>query len=182
MSDHNASCSDLDLAQILSWRLATPGAAAEPPPQPPYAGFSAAFAPQTPAAQPQAVTAGISPRRFETWDDLLIWALAANGAASGFVMDPEGFAIAAQGSIDVEQAQALGVHLMVALSEVDQPEYPGARAVSIAVEYPPFTLTGMRVARADGAVFTLGLTATDYLTAPAREALRAHSAFNLQHL
>lgn len=181
MSDHSASCSDLELAQILSRRLSSSETAAEPPPQPPYAGFSAAFAKQI-SAGGQAVAAEVAPTRFETWDDLLIWGLAATGSSSGFVMDPEGFAIAAQGSIDVERAQALGVHLMVALGEMDQPEYPGVRSVSIAVEYPPFVLTAMRVARADGAVFTLALTTADHLSAPARDALRTHAVFNLQHL
>ncbi|HPC83488.1 MAG TPA: hypothetical protein PLR87_09005 [Thermoanaerobaculaceae bacterium] len=97
-------------------------------------------------------------------------------------MDPEGFAIAAVGELDAEQAQALGVHLMVALSEADRPEHPGARARAMAVEYPPFTVTGMRITRADGAVFTFGFTASECLEAGVREMIRAQAAFNLQHL
>lgn len=185
MSDHSASCSDLELAGLLSQRLLAPPGAVGPAPEPPYARFSAEHvhparsitrtAPTPPAPVDE-------PTSFPSWEHFLAWALGWSGAAAGFVMDPEGFAIATAGEFDAEQAQALGVHLMVALSEADQPEHPGARARAIAVEYPPFTVTGMRIARADGAVFTLAFTAGECLGLGVRETIRAQAAFNLQHL
>lgn len=185
MNDHSATCSDLELAGLLSQRLLAPPGVAGPSPEPPYTRFSAALieaVPVGPQAAPPTRAPVEEPTSFPSWERFLAWALEWSGAAAGFVMDPEGFAIAAAGELDAEQAQALGVHLMVALSEADQPEHPGDRARAIAVEYPPFTVTGMRITRADGAVFTLGFTAGECLPAGVREAMRAQAAFNLQHL
>lgn len=185
MSDHSVTCSDLELAGLLSQRLLAPPGTTGPAPEPPYTRFSAAVLQAVPAGPQAASPMRVpieGPTSFPSWEQFLVWALEWSGAAAGFVMDPEGFAIAAAGELDAEQAQALGVHLMVALSEADQPEHPGARARAIAVEYPPFTVTGMRITRADGAVFTLAFTAGECLESGVRETIRAQAAFNLQHL
>lgn len=185
MSDHSATCSDLELAGLLSQRLLSPPGATGPISEPPYTRFSAARLEAAPAAAPAPPPAPARPEErvhFSNWDDFLAWTLGWSGATAGFVMDPEGFAIAVAGGLDAEQAQALGVHLMVALSEVDRPEHPGARARAIAVEYPQYTVTALRVTRADGAVFTLAFAASECLEAPLRETIHAQAADNLQHL
>lgn len=185
MSDPSATYSDLELAGLLSQRLVGHSDDAAPSPAPPYTRFAATLAHPAGEARPAAAPVRPpieAPTTFPSWEQFLAWVVASSSAMAAFVMDPEGFAIAAVGDLDAEQAQALGVHLMVALSEVDQPDHPGARALSLSVEYPPFTLAGMRVTRSDGAVFTLGVTAPEHLTAARRESIRGQAAFNLQHL
>lgn len=185
MSDPSEPYSDLQWAFILSQRLQAQPRAAGSVSEPPYTRFSADLlqtAPAAPPAAPPAPPQAEEATSFSSWEEFLGWALGWSRAVAGFVMDPEGFAIAVAGALDAEKAQALGVHLMVALSEADQPEHPGARARAITVEYQQFTVTGMRVTRADGAVFTLAFAADECLDPSVRERICAQAAFNLQHL
>ena len=184
MSNHVASSSDLDLARVLSQRLvgrAAPAAAPVGTPTVPFVSFTAPGSVATvQAPAPEAVAP--APRRFESLDELLQWAIQLTSSSSAFVMDPEGFAIATRGSLVGEDAQAVGAQLMVTMAEADRAEHPGTPALALAVEYASSTLTGLRVEREVGQVFTVGFVAAHTPSPQQREAVRAHLAHNLGHL
>lgn len=187
MNDRSASSSDIEIAQLLSRTLSgAPGGGARATPPPQYTSFTASRlspALRRPAlSEPESDLPAQSPRSFAAWQELLLWAVGEGYVTGGFVMDPEGFVIAAGGIVDAEQSQGMGVALMMAFREADQPDHPGAPAGSIAIEYSPFTLTGIRVSTGDSAPFTLGFLAAEYLPHSVRELVRRVSEFNLPHM
>jgi hypothetical protein len=183
MSNRAASSSDLDLARILSQRLvgrAAP-AAGLPKVAVPFVSFAASgVASALEAPGPEAVS--LQSQRFESLDELLGWAMELTSSSSAFVMDPEGFAIATRGSLLGEDAQAVGAQLMVTMSEADRAEHPGTPALAVAVDYASSTLTGLRVERDAGQVFTIGFVATHTPSPQERAAVCAQMAHNLGHL
>ncbi len=182
MSSRSATSSDLDLARNLSQRLAggrvESGAGAPLPPG--YVSFASGAVGGAAPGQPQGLT--IELKRFETWDRLLDWCLTLTRAATAFVMDPEGFAIARRGALSVEQSQGVGSHLMVALAEADKLEHPGTPALSVCVEFEAFWVTGLRLAAGERGAFTLGFIAEGPIDLETRDAIRLQVAHNLEHL
>ncbi len=183
MSKRSATSSDLDLARALSQRLAggrvqQPSAAPAPAP---YVRFGSA-ADSLPAASARVEGLTIELTRFETWEELLDWCLSLTRASTAFVMDPEGFAIANHGALSIEQAQGVGSHLMVAMSQADRLEHPGTRAQSVCVEFETSWVTGLRLEAEGRGSFTLGFIAAAPVDADTRDAIRLQSGHNLQHL
>lgn len=187
MNDRGANSSDLEIARQLSRKL-TGAPVGDAPPVAPnrYTRFSASRL--SPSPQPSAdALAGTAdsaspPRDFQNWQEFLQWVIDEGFAMGGFVMDSEGFAIAANGTIDDEQAQGMGVSLMMVFNEADEPDHPGTDADSIAIEYSQFTLTGIRISSSGNYLFTLGLLAAEYLPPGVRNLLRRNAEFNLPHL
>lgn len=184
MSNRAASSSDLDLARVLSQRLvgrAAPAAAPARTPPVPFVSF-AALGPAAGAQAPAPAAVAPEPRRFESLDELLQWAIELTSSSSAFVMDPEGFAIATRGVLVGEDAQAVGAQLMVTMAEADRAEHPGTPALALTVDYASSTLTGLRVEREAGQVFTIGFVAASPPTPQQREVVCAQVAHNLGHL
>lgn len=184
MSNRAASSSDLDLARILSQRLVSRAAPAPGPREAPAVPF-VSFTAIGPAAQvlaPAPVVVAGESQRFESLDELLGWAMELTASSSAFVMDPEGFAIATGGSLGGEDAQAVGAQLMVTMAEADRVEHPGSPALAVAVDYASSTLTGLRVEREAGQVFTVGFLAPQTPSPQQRAAVCAQVAHNLGHL
>jgi hypothetical protein len=186
MNGHNASSSDLELARELSRRLLGVEERLAPVPYQPIPGCvrfpGAAMPPAQPAASPERVVAPDQPRSFEGWSQVLDWGLDLSGATTGFVMDPEGFAIAHRGPIGGEEIQGLGSQLMVAMSQTDRLEHPGTPALSVCVEYAAFSITGLRVSRGELGPFTLGFIAARPLAPEVRRVIREQVDANLGHL
>jgi hypothetical protein len=184
MSNRAASSSDLDLARILCQRLvsrATPAPGPREAPAVPFVSFAALGSTAgVPAPAPAAVAT--QPQRFESLDELLQWAMELTSSSAAFVMDPEGFAIATRGSVVGEDAQAIGAQLMVTMAEADRAEHPGTPALAVAVDYAASTLTGLRVEREPGQVFTIGFLASHTPSPQHRAAVYAQVAHNLGHL
>jgi len=183
MSNRAASSSDLDLARVLSQRLVGRAAPAAGPPTAavPFVSFAAArVAPEPEGSPPEAVP--LQSQRFESLDELLQWAIELTSSSAAFVMDPEGFAIATRGTLLGEDAQAVGAQLMVTMAEADRSEHPGTPALALAVDYASSTLTGLRVERDAGQVFTIGFVAGHTPSRQQRAAVCAHLAHNLGHL
>jgi len=182
MSSQAATSSDLDLARVLSQRLVGRAAPAPAPATVPVVQYVTFAAATRPEAAPAVAPPLDELTTFESWDDLLQWAMPLAGAVSAFVMDPEGFAIATKGDLVGESAQAVGAQLMVTMAEADRVEYPATPALAMSVEYASTTLTGVRVERDPGQAFTIGFLAHLALSPANVAAVRFQVTHNLGHL
>jgi hypothetical protein len=183
MSSRSATSSDLDLARTLSRKLAVPGGGTltRPLPGPGYVHF-APRPTAPPPERPPSEGLAIELRRFESWDGLLAWCLSLTHASTAFVMDPEGFAIAHQGPLSVEEIQGVGSQLMVAMSQADQLEHASAPALSVCVEFEAFWLSGLRLQAEGRGAFTVGFIAAEPVDRDTRDAIRLQATHNLAHL
>ncbi|MEZ4226220.1 MAG: roadblock/LC7 domain-containing protein [Polyangiaceae bacterium] len=169
MSSPSAPFSDLELAREVSRRLRSPrvGAAPRSEPSPRYVPFDARrFVPATHwVAAPRGHRFGA-----ELWNELLDGCLSAANAEAAFVMDGQGLVVATRGTMQADDAEAIGARLMVALDQAE--EIGGATgSYSVAIEFGGAWLTGLRLQLKDERSLTVGLVARAPLARESRDVI-----------
>lgn len=161
-----SSSDDLERARRASRRLAGQSQAGADKDGEGYVRFSAeAFvaAPKEVARRPEAPQFGPA-----LWNSMLDECLAATGAEVAFVTDENALVVAVRGDMDMSLVQGIGARLVIAFEQASQMSESGSVSQSLAIELGERWLTGLRIRRGEGQLFTVGVLGNNVVTRETR--------------
>lgn len=167
--DLNVSSSDLARARALTATLSASADAVVTTGQPKKHGYVRFAAP--PMAQAAAATPPSVPAPSfggAAWDELIAWCIAHNPCDGGFLMDASGLVVTTQGELPVEEIEALGAQLLVALDQTDRMSRRVGTCSSISLRLGDVCASGLRFSEVPGSSLLLCLVGPG----PASDAVR----------
>lgn len=107
------------------------------------------------------------------WNSMLDECLSASGegAEVAFVTDDNGLVVAVRGEMDPTLIQGIGARLVIAFEQASQMAEMGSASRSLAIEFGERWLTGIRIRRGEGQVFTVGVLGKSVVTRETRRAM-----------
>lgn len=173
MAKHNLNVSSSDLARaraltsLLTGPLSAPRASPETHG---YVRFSAAVPAAAPPAAPPAVKApapapapSLPAPTFggAAWDELISWCIVENPCDGGFLMDASGLVVTTQGLLPIDEIEALGAQLLVALDQTDRMSLRVGTCSTISLRLDEVCASGLRFSDTPGSSLLLCLIGDD---------------------